>query len=240
MEGRKPRIIELFGGIGSFTQAMKINGIDFEVVDYVEVDKYPVASYNAMNGTNFSPQDIRKWDKDVSDIDVIMHGSPCQDFSIAGHNKGGDEGSGTRSSLMYETLRIVDKVKPRIVIWENVKNLLSKKHEHNFKAYLDRMTEMGYKNYYQVLNAKHYGVPQNRERVFTVSIRTEHSLFEFPQKQELKTKLKDVLEKNVDEKFYLSDKMLEKITWNTKGNEIIEIANLNKGGERGRYIQQTV
>ena len=215
-----------------------------------------------MHDTNFEPQDICKWDKDI-EVDLIMHGSPCQDFSLAGKQAGGDEGSGTRSSLMYETIRIVEKLKPKYVIWENVKNLLSKKHRHNFDAYLETMEQLGYTNYYQVLNAKDYGIPQNRERVFTVSIlgnesydfpkveentnkiiehnpkgkhqqdliqdedglcrcipagthgSTPHLLktlvrnYEFPQKQELKLKLKDMLEDEVDEKYYLSNSQIE-------------------------------
>ena len=146
----------------------------------------------------------------------------CQDFSLAGKQAGGDKDSGTRSSLMYETIRIVEKLKPKYVIWENVKNLLSKKHRHNFDAYLETMEQLGYTNYYQVLNAKDYGIPQNRERVFTISIRDdscylgdydafvdEQALnFKFPPKQELKLKLKDILEDEVDEKYYLSDKQL--------------------------------
>lgn len=105
----------------------------------MEIDKYAVASYNAINGTNFEPQDICKWDKDM-EVDLIMHGSPCQDFSVAGKQAGGDKDSGTRSSLMYETVRIVEKLKPKYVIWENVKNLLSKTHRHNFDNYLDTLT----------------------------------------------------------------------------------------------------
>lgn len=111
---------------------------------------------------------------------------------------------------MYETIRIVEKLKPKYVIWENVKNLLSKKHRHNFDNYLDKMSELGYKNFYQVLNAKDYGIPQNRERVFTISIRNDiEKEFVFPEKQELKLRLKDMLEKQVDEKYYLSDKIIE-------------------------------
>ena len=133
----------------------------------------------------------------------------CQDFSLAGKQAGGDKDSGTRSSLMYETIRIVEKLKPKYVIWENVKNLLSKKHRHNFDAYLERMEQLGYTNYYQVLNAKDYGIPQNRERVFTVSILDNSSYsFEFPPKQELKLKLKDMLEDEVDEKYLISDKLM--------------------------------
>lgn len=185
---------------------MKRLGIPYSVVDYVEIDKYAVKSYNAINGTNFEPQDICQWDKDVK-ADIIMHGSPCQDFSIAGNGKGGDENSGTRSSLMYETLRIVSKVKPKIVVWENVKNVLSPKHRHNFDNYLQRMSDMGYVNYYQVLNAKDYNVPQNRERVFTISILGGHEKFEFPVKEELQVSLKDVLESEVDEKYLLDKSM---------------------------------
>lgn len=258
----KLRVLELFGGIGACSKALERLGIDYEIVDYVEIDKYAVKSFNAIHNTNFEPQDITQWDKDI-EVDLVMHGSPCQDFSLAGLQAGGDEGSGTRSSLMYETIRIVKKLKPKYVIWENVKNLLSKKHRHNFDAYLEIMEKLGYTNYYQVLNAKDYGIPQNRERVFTISILgneiynfpkediqecevinplqgisgkswqfeqnvySENSIlrslkagggsgnipkiienFEFPPKQELKLKLKDILENNVDEKYYLSDKMI--------------------------------
>lgn len=201
------KILELFGGIGACTQALKRLGVEFEISDYVEIDKYAVKSYNAINGTNFEPQDITEWDKDI-DVDLIMHGSPCQDISLAGYQAGADEGSGTRSSLMYETVRIVKKLKPKYVIWENVKNILSKKHKHNFDNYIQALEQLGYKSYWQVLNAKNYGVPQNRERVFVVSIRNDlNKSFIFPNEKELKIKLKDLLEDEVDEKYYLSDKM---------------------------------
>ena len=137
-----------------------------------------------------------------------------QDFSLAGKQAGGDEGSGTRSSLMYETIRIVKKLRPKYVIWENVKNLLSAKHKHNFDAYLKTMEDLGYINYHQVLNAKDYGIPQNRERVFTISIYDDIDYdtdFEFPKPQELKLKLKDMLEDDVDEKYYLSDAQINRI-----------------------------
>lgn len=157
------RVLELFAGIGACSKAITRLGIEHEIVDAVEIDKYAVRSFNAIHGTNFEPQDITKWNKNLV-VDLIMHGSPCQDFSVAGLNKGGDKGSGTRSSLMYETLRIVEKVKPKYVIWENVKNLLSKKHRHNFDDYIEAMDKLGYHSNYQVLNAKDFGVPQNRER----------------------------------------------------------------------------
>ena len=151
-----------------------------------------------------------------------MHGSPCQDFSLAGKQAGGDKDSGTRSSLMYETLRIIEKLMPKYVIWENVKNLLSKNHRHNFDAYLESMEKLGYTNFYQVLNAKDYGIPQNRERVFTISIKNSGIVnFEFPPKQELKLKLKDMLEDNVDEKYYLSDEIMNKIKYKFDDENVI-------------------
>lgn len=222
------RVLELFGGIGACTKALERLGIDHEVVDYVEIDKYAVKSFNAVHGTNFEPQDIKEWNKDI-EADLIMHGSPCQDFSVAGKGAGGDKDSGTRSSLMYETLRIVEKIKPKYVIWENVKNLLSKKHIHNFEAYQEAMRELGYVNYYKVLNAKDYGIPQNRERVFTVSIREDiwdktydsfGKLFEFPKPFPLKKKLKDILDDEVDEKYYLSEDRLDVIyKWEQRQKE---------------------
>lgn len=204
------KVLELFAGIGACSKALENLGIEHEIVDAVEIDKFAIASFNAIHGTNFEPQDITKWNKDI-ECDLIMHGSPCQDFSVAGKGAGGDKDSGTRSSLMYETLRIVEKLKPKYVIWENVKNLLSKKHRHNFDAYLEAMEKLGYKTYYQVLNAKHYGVPQNRERVFTVSIRLDVPCcwaFKFPARRPLTKRLKDVLESEVDEKYYLSDEQV--------------------------------
>ena len=226
------KVLELFGGIGACSKALERLGIDFEIADYVEIDKYAVKSFNAIHSTNFEPQDITTWDKDIK-VDLVMHGSPCQDFSLAGLQAGGDEGSGTRSSLMYETIRIVKKLKPKYVIWENVKNLLSKKHRHNFDSYLEIMESLGYKNYYQVLNAKDYGIPQNRERVFTISIRNDiDKEFIFPEKQELKLKLKDMLEDNVDEKYYLSDKMK---------NYILDINDIQKGTKwEGRADNDTL
>lgn len=231
------KILELFGGIGACSKALERLGIDYEIADYVEIDKYAVASFNAMHNTNFEPQDICEWNKDI-EVDLIMHGSPCQDFSLAGLNKGGDEGSGTRSSLMYETIRIVDKLKPKYVIWENVKNVISKKHIHNFNNYIDRMNELGYISYYQVLNAKDYGIPQNRERVFTISIRKDiDKSYAFPPAQELKLKLKDMLEDEVVEKYYLSDEMIKNIRSNSPSNNdlSIPIKNATKKG----YLEAT-
>ena len=234
------RVLELFAGIGACSKALTNLGIEHEIVDAVEIDKYAIKSFNAIHGTNFEPQDITTWDKDI-ECDLIMHGSPCQDFSVAGRGAGGDKGSGTRSSLMYETLRIVEKLKPKYVIWENVKNLLSKKHRHNFDAYLEHMAELGYTNYYQVLNAKNYGVPQNRERVFTVSTLGGGD-FKWPEPIELTKKLKDVLEDDVDEKYYLSDEQVASFKASTakaqaKGNGF-KFEPIERERERESYAQR--
>lgn len=211
------RILELFAGIGACSTALKKIGVDLEIVDAVEIDKYAIASFNAIHNTNFEVQDIAKYSKIYENIDLIMHGSPCQDFSIAGLQAGGDKASGTRSSLMWESLRIINSNRAKYVIWENVKNVLSKKHIHNFEDYLKSMEALGYNNYYKILNAKDYGIPQNRERVYTISIRKDiDKKYIFPEKQELKLKLKDVLEEIVDEKYYLSDKLLSGLINNSK------------------------
>lgn len=211
------KVLSLFTGIGAFEKALKNIGIDYELIGFSEIDKYAIKSYSAIHNVSEEKNlgDITKIDitKLPKDIDLITHGSPCQDFSVAGKQAGGDLGTGTRSSLMWNTINIVTYCKPKYVIWENVKNLLSKKHKHNFDSYLSIMESLGYNNYYEVLNAKDYGVPQNRERVYTVSIRKDidNGKFLFPEKEILKLRLKDMLEDEVDEKYYLDDKKISKI-----------------------------
>lgn len=232
------RLIELFAGIGACSKALENLNIQHEIVDAVEIDKYAITSFNAIHGTNFEPQDITKWDKDFEDIDLIMHGSPCQDYSVAGKQAGGDKGSGTRSSLMYESIRIIEKIKPKYVVWENVKNLLSKKHKHNFDAYLETMSMLGYNNYYKVLNAKDYGIPQNRVRIFTISIRKDidSNNFKFPEKQELTLKLKDMLDDVVDDKYYLNDEIVSNYIPVNEGGNVIGKLNMNKWQDNMKRI----
>lgn len=166
------KILELFGGIGASRAALRNLGIPVKSIDYVEIDEKAVRSYNAMfkNDMHQKVQDVRGWNLKP---DILVHGSPCQDFSIAGKQQGADEGSETRSSLMWETIRIIENMglwKPRVVIWENVRNVLSKHMKKNFDRYLIEMERMGYVNAYRTLNAMDYGLPQNRQRVFTISV----------------------------------------------------------------------
>ena len=177
------QILELFGGIGSPRCALRNLGVPVKAIDYVEIDEKAVRSYNAMFESElaYKAQDARGWNLKP---DILIHGSPCQDFSIAGHQgkakgrervnhgRGADEGSGTRSSLMWETVNIIRSMgvwKPRIVIWENVKNVLSRHMVHNYNRYLQEMGAMGYVSSFDVLSAMDFGLPQKRERVFTVS-----------------------------------------------------------------------
>lgn len=165
------KILELFGGIGSPRKAFINLGIPIKAIDYVEIDQKAVNSYNEIfrKYLGYSKQDVRTWNLMPN---ILIHGSPCQDYSIAGKQAGADEGSGTRSSLMWETInkiKLMDKWKPQVVIWENVKNVLSKHMVKNFNKYLYEMNKLGYTSSYAVLNAMDFGLPQNRNRVFTIS-----------------------------------------------------------------------
>lgn len=208
------KILSLFSGIGAFEKALYNINIDYKLIGFSEIDKYAIKSYCAIHGIDekLNLGDITKIDieKLPRFIDIITHGSPCQDFSIAGKQTGGDAGTNTRSSLMWNTVEIVKWCLPKYVIWENVRNILSPKHIHNFNKYIETLNELGYNNYYEVLNAKDYGVPQNRERIYTISIRKDidNGRFKFPEKEVLHFRLKDILEAEVDEKYYLSERMV--------------------------------
>lgn len=163
--------LELFGGIGAPRCALRNLGVDVKAIDYVEIDEKAVRSYNAMFKKDlcYKTQSVVGYNLKA---DILIHGSPCQDFSIAGKQKGADEGSETRSSLMWETINIIKNMgvwKPRVVIWENVKNVLSKHMIANFTRYQNEMSKLGYVSNYAILNAMDFGLPQRRERVFTVS-----------------------------------------------------------------------
>ena len=146
------------------------------------------------------------------EVDLLTHGSPCQDFSIVGKGAGGDEGSNTRSSLMWNSVEIIKRCKPKVVIWENVKNVLSKSNIHNFEKYLDSLENLGYTNHYKVLDAKDFGIPQNRKRIFVISILDNQINFDFKNLKEIKMKnVFNYLENIDNEKYIIKDKMLEKV-----------------------------
>lgn len=203
----KLRVLSLFSGIGAFEKALYNLGIDVELVNFCEIDKYAIESYCAIHNIDktLNLGDITKIDLDSlpNNIDLLTHGSPCTDYSIAGRQNGGDKDSGTRSSLMWNSVEIIRKVKPKCIIWENVKNVLSEKHRHNFEQYMSDLSEIGYTSSYDVLNSCDFGIPQNRERIFCVSVLNGEK-FIFPKAPKIPCKLKDVLDDIVDEKYYIN------------------------------------
>lgn len=233
---KKLRLLSLFSGIGAFEKALGRVGVDYELVNYCEIDKYASKSYSLIHNESEDKNlwDITKIDIEnlPTDIDLITHGSPCQDFSVAGKQAGGDEGSNTRSSLMWNSVEIIRHCKPKYVIWENVKGVLQKKNIHNFEKYLNVLSDIGYTNHYKVLNAKDYGIPQNRERIFVVSI-LGTNLFQFPTPLNTDVNLYNILEQSVEEKYYASNELLHNFIQNnnlklnkTTKNQVIRLGGI--------------
>lgn len=178
------KILELFGGIGSPRIALRNIGVPVKSIDYVEIDEAAVRSYNAMfaGQNDYATQNVIGYNLKP---DILIHGSPCQDISVAGKRLGADEGSGTRSSLMWQTLKIVEQMgawRPRIIIWENVKGVLQRRMHHNYQKYVDVLDGLGYQTSHAVLDARDFGLPQYRQRVFTISTLGRH-LFDFSRLQ---------------------------------------------------------
>ena len=219
------KVLELFSGIGSQHKALTNIGIK-SICTQCDIDKYAIQAYNAIHGEtenlgNISLIDESKFVRDQWDL--VTYSSPCQDFSFAGLQAGGEKGSGTRSSLLWEVEKIVKQVHPKYLLMENVKALVSKKFLSCFEKWIETLNSYGYKTYWKVLNAKNYGIPQNRERVFAVSIRNDiDQSFEFPSEQKLEKRLKDILESNVDAKYYLSKQVQDRFKFKPKGDNIID------------------
>ena len=211
--------MELFGGIGALRKALIRQKIPHKVVDYVEIDKNCVKSYNALYNADFTPKDIVKYHAPNERVDLLMYGSPCQDFSRIGQKKGGVKGTGTRSSLLFETVRIIEEMnmRPKVVLWENVRGVLDKDMRTSFFQYLDEMERLGYENKYKVLNAMDFGIPQKRERIFVVSILGKNN-FDFEKLEKIPTKhISEFLEKEVSEIYEVRQKsILSNIQGNTK------------------------
>lgn len=209
------QILELFGGIGAARKALVNLKVDFKAIDYVEIDEKAVRSYNALFKHGYKPQSIVGY---TLKPDILIHGSPCQDFSRSGKRLGGRDEDKTRSSLMWETIRIIKSLvdwKPNVVIWENVKGVLDKDMINVFNKYLSVMAELGYTNNFKVLDARNFGIPQKRERVFTVSMLNDRK-FNF---DALETKpmqnISDFLETDVSDIYTIkTPSMLKKLPHN--------------------------
>lgn len=235
MKEEKLKVLSLFSGIGAFEKALTNLSIDYELVGFSEIDKWAIKSYCAIHsvGEDLNLGDVSKIkNEDMPSADLVTYGFPCQDISVAGLQKGIKEG--TRSGLLYEAERVIKTIKPRYAIAENVKNLVGKKHKKDFEELLERLDEYGYNNYWKVLNTKDFGIPQNRERVFIVSIRKDidNGIFEFPKSIELEIRLKDMLNDEVEKKYFL-DKYVEKFKLgnnNFKENQINVAGSIEQKG----------
>lgn len=209
------KVFEAFAGYGSQLMALKRLQANYsellqvEAIGISEIDKYAIQAYKAIHGEVKNYGNISKIDwSQVPDFDLFTYSSPCQDFSQAGLQRGGEQGSGTRSSLLWECERAIAAKRPKYLLMENVSALVSQKFIKLFNRWQVVLQGYGYKNFAKVLNAKDYGVPQNRERIFLVSILDDEARYEFPQPFTLEKRLKDVLEQNVDERYYLSDERI--------------------------------
>lgn len=198
------KILELFGGIGAPRKALINLGIEHKSIDYVEWNEKAVRTYNAMFDNDYKPESVIGY---TLQPDILIHGSPCQDFSVAGKQYGGNVEDGTRSSLMFETLKIIENLgvwKPKIVIWENVKGVLFRNMINAFSRYLYDMEQLGYTNSYEVLDAREFGIPQARERIFTISI-LGNKHFDFNRLRKTKMRhIKDFLEETKEEKYLVT------------------------------------
>lgn len=206
------RVFTAFSGYDSQCMALDRIGIPYELVGWSEIDKYAIQGHNAVypQYADRNAGDISKIDwGGQPDFDLFTYSFPCTDISNAGQQKGLEEGSGTRSSLLWECCKAIEAKKPKYLLMENVKALVSQKFLPFYKKWEQYLADMGYDNYGMVMNAKDYGVPQNRERIFLVSILGDHDGFRFPSPIPLKKRLKDVLESEVDDKYVLSDQAIE-------------------------------
>lgn len=230
------KYISLFSGIGAFEKALDRLGIEYELVAFSEIDKPAVKSYCAIHGVDESMNlgDITKiGEADLpKNIDLITYGFPCQDISLSGKMRGlfNEDGTQTRSGLFFEAIRIIEAAKPAVALAENVKNLTNQRFDLQFSIILKCLEAAGYNNYWKVLNAKNHGIPQNRERVFIVSIRKDldDGNFEFPEGFPLELRLKDMLEDEVDEKFFYDNDAISNIV-NFK-SDVIEVKQATKKG----------
>ena len=211
------RVFTAFSGYDSQCLALNRLGIDYDLVGWSEIDPAAIKAHNALfpqyEERNYG--DISKIDwLQVPDFDLFTYSSPCTDFSNAGQQAGGEEGSGTRSSLLWECRKTILAKKPKYLLFENVKALVSDKFLYLFEKWCKELESYGYANYYQVLNSKDYGVPQSRERIFMVSIlKTDDEpdpYYEFPRPVPLTKCVEDILEDNVPEKYYMKQEVTDR------------------------------
>lgn len=213
------KVLSLFSGIGAFEKALDKIGIPYDLIGYCEIDDYASKSYSLIHGLpeSLNYRDVTKINERAlpKDIDLLTYGFPCQDISVAGVQRGlfNEDGTPTRSGLFFDALRIIQEARPCVAVAENVKALTGAKFGEQFSLILNSLETAGYNSYWQVMKAQDQNIPQNRERVFIVSVRkdVDNGCFTFPASQKLKTKLDDLLEDYVDPTYYLTEKFIEQI-----------------------------
>ena len=233
------KVIELFAGIGAQRKGLERAGIEHEVVAISEIDKYALKVYEALYGNTPNLGDISKIEK-LPKADIWTYSFPCTDISLSGRMKGLEKGSGTHSSLLWEVQRLLEVSKandelPKYLLLENVKNLISKKFKPYFDEWCRYLESLGYKNFYKVLNGKNYNVPQNRERIFLLSIRNCSEDYVFPNDIPLTTKLGDLLESNVADKYFLSEKLITCFSSMKNRNGLIRGLRFRPRGKKDEY-----
>ena len=233
------KVIELFAGIGAQRKGLERAGIEHEVVAISEIDKYALKVYETLYGNTPNLGDISKIEK-LPKADMWTYSFPCTDISLSGRMKGLEKGSGTHSSLLWEDQRLLEVSKandelPKYLLLENVKNLISKKFKPYFDEWCRYLESLGYKNFYKVLNGKNYNVPQNRERIFLLSIRNCDEDYVFPNDIPLTTKLGDLLESNGADKYFLSEKHITSFSSMKNRNGLIRGLRFRPRGKKDEY-----
>lgn len=205
------KLFEAFSGVGTQAMSLKRLGIKYESVGFSEINKHSITSYTAIHGNVPNYGDISKMDS-IPECDICTWSFPCQDISLAGKQRGMVEGS--NSNYGYVFLDVLEKtqVKPKVLLMENVPMLATVKFKRDLLTIQNRLESMGYRNYIDILNAKDFGIAQNRDRIFIVSIQGDY-YYQFPKRFQLTKTLKEYLEKKVDPKYYLSRKQIEQILY---------------------------
>lgn len=208
----KLKILSLFSGIGAFEEALKRIDINFELINYSEIDEVASKAYSLIHNVpqELNLSDIKQIDETkLKNFDLMTYSFPCQDISALGEMKGliDENGNLTRSGLFFEAMRIAKYKKPKYMVAENVRMLASKKFEKDFKAMLNLLDEIGYNSYWKVLNSKDYGIPHSRNRIYIVSIRKDidDGTFEFPKPIPLTKKASDYYDDFVTDDHYLRE-----------------------------------
>ncbi len=209
----KFKVLELFSGIGAFSKGLTNAGIEHEIVGFSDKLDYAIEAFSTIHNVSkdLSLGDVQQVDgTKFKGVDIITHGSPCTSYTRSGKMEGGDKGSGTASSLMWETVRIVRESNPKYILWENVPDVLSKRHIHNFNEYIDELDDLGYNSYHKLLYAYDYGSAQRRKRLFVVSIRKDidDGTFEFPIGNTPAKPLKVYIEERIDDTYLVEEKVL--------------------------------